>query len=284
MKTGIVFEGGANRTVFSVGVMDALMERGISTDYLNGSSAGIAYGINLASKQKGRVLKLMENYVADKRYMGPRHMFNRKNKSYFNLDFIYREIPNKLLPFDFEEYKKYPSIPEAAVTNVITGKTEYLPVSPEDKDFMVLRASCALPLIFPIIHIQEVPYMDGGLSDPVPVKRAFEMGCEKVIVVLTRERGYKKGQEGFGNILKMRYGAYPEMLKVLDNRPEIYNDQRKEIFQMEEEGKIFLISPESTKGFSRIEKNITVLYDLYHDGFSKMKSRMRELEEYLEKE
>ena len=283
MKTGIVFEGGANRTVFSMGVADALLEADIKTDYLVGSSAGIAYGVNFASKQKGRVLQIFRQYVKDKRYMGARHMLNRKNKCYFNLDFTYREIPNELVPFDFEEYKKYPSTPEAAVANMLTGETDYIPVDANDKEFNALRASCALPLLFPIIYVDGIPYMDGGLSDPVPYNRAFSKGCDKLIVVLTREKGYHKGPEGMQWLLKHKYSEYPNFLKVIENRPEVYNNQRKELLKLEKEGKVFLIMPESTKDFSRTEKNMDVLQAMYDDGYNKMKSRVEELKEFLDK-
>lgn len=283
MKTGIVFEGGANRTIFSMGVADALLEADIKTEYLVGSSAGIAYGVNFASKQHGRVLEIFEKYVNDKRYMGARHMLNRKNKCYFNLDFTYREIPNQLIPFDYEEYKKYPCVPEAAVTNMRTGTTDYITVDYNDNEFNALRASCALPILFPIIYINEIPYMDGGLSDPVPFKRAFEQGCDKLIVVLTREKGYRKGPEGMQRILKHKYSDYPEFLDVIKNRPEIYNEQRKELFKLEKQGKIFLIMPETTKNFSRTEKNLETLKNMYSDGYNKMKSRTEELKEFLDK-
>ncbi len=281
MKTGIVFEGGANRTIFSMGVADALLEEDIKTDFLIGSSAGIAYGVNFASRQKGRTLQIMTNYLNDKRYMGVKHLIDRKNKSYFNLDFTYREIPENLIPFNYEEYKRYPQTPEAAVTNMLTGKTDYIPVDDEKEDFKSLQASCALPLLFPIIKVNDTPYMDGGLSDPIPYKRAFEAGCEKLIVVLTRERNYKKGPESLKWLLKLKYSDYPKFLEVMNNRPDVYNTQKRELFDLEKKGKVFLIMPETTKDFSRLEKNIDNINNMYKDGYLKMKNRSEELKEFL---
>ena len=281
MKTGIVFEGGANRTVFSLGVMDALLEEGIKTDYMAGSSAGIAYGVNFASAQKGRGIEIFDKYVNDKRYMGARHILNRENKCYFNLDFTYREVPNELVHFDFEKYKEYPNVPEASATNMITGKADYLKVDAADRNFMALRATCALPFLFPIIYINGVPYMDGGLSDPVPYKRAIEMGCDKLILVLTRERGYKKGPEKLQWLLKFLYNDYPEFIEVVKRRADVYNNQRKEILKLEKQGKVFVIMPESSKDFSRTEKNLDKIHKMYDDGYNKMQNRIEELKNYL---
>lgn len=281
MKTGIVFEGGANRTVFSLGVMDALLEEGIKTDYMAGSSAGIAYGVNFASAQKGRGIEIFDKYVNDKRYMGARHMLNRHNRCYFNLDFTYREVPNELVYFDFDKYGEYPQVPEASATNMITGKADYLKVDSSDRKFMALRATCALPFLFPIIKINGVPYMDGGLSDPVPYKRAIEMGCDKLILVLTRERGYKKGPEKLQWLLKILYNDYPEFIGVIKRRADLYNLQRKEILKLEKQGKVFVIMPESSKNFSRTEKNLEKIHKMYDDGYNKMINRMEELKKYL---
>lgn len=128
MKLGMVFEGGANRTVFSCGVMDAFLKERLMPDYLIGVSAGIAYGVSYLSGQKGRNIEVVENYIADKRYMGMRHLFNRNEKAYFNTKFVFEEVPNELIPFDYDAFAAYPGKVEAAVTNIHTGKAEYVEV------------------------------------------------------------------------------------------------------------------------------------------------------------
>ena len=148
MKLGMVFEGGANRTVFSCGVMDAFLEEGLMPDYLIGVSAGIAYGVSYLSGQKGRNIEVVENYIADKRYMGMRHLFNRNEKAYFNTKFVFEEVPNELIPFDYDAFAAYPGKVEAAVTNIHTGKAEYVEV-PRGRDMRdTLVASCSLPILF----------------------------------------------------------------------------------------------------------------------------------------
>ena len=125
----MVFEGGASRTAFSCGVMDAFLEEDLMPDYMIGVSAGIAFGVSYLSKQKGRNLKLLEEYMGDKRYMGMKYLFDRRKKTYYNIDFVFDEVPNKLLPFDYDTFAAYKGIVEAGVTNIHTGKAV-----PEQRD------------------------------------------------------------------------------------------------------------------------------------------------------
>ena len=190
MKTGIVLEGGAVRTIFSTGVCDALLTRDLLPDYVIGVSAGIAYGVSYVSKQSRRNLDIMVNYINDKRYMGFGNLLRRDNRAYFGLDFVFGTIPNELIPFDYDTFAAYPGEVEAVVTNMDTGKAEYFPVERRDDRFKLLQATCALPFLFPVFDIQGKPCMDGGAADAIPYERALERGCERVIVVLTRERSY----------------------------------------------------------------------------------------------
>ena len=193
MKTGLVLEGGALRTIFSSGVCDAFLDLGLPMpDYTIGVSAGIAYGVSYLSRQSRRNLKLVTTYANDHRYMSWRNMLNPKNRSYFGLKFSYETIPNELLPFDYDAFEAYPGTVEAVVTNLNTGKADYLPVPRRDDHNLLLQATCAIPMMFPVIEIDGQPYLDGGCADAIPWKRAFEVGCDRVVVVLTRERDYRK--------------------------------------------------------------------------------------------
>ena len=165
MKLGLVLEGGASRTYFSVGAMDALMEENIFADYVIGASAGIANGVSYVSRQKERSLEIGMKYFPDKRYMGPRHLLNRSNKSYYNIQFVFDDMPNVHLPFDYDTYQKYSKNVYAAVTNLNTGKTEYLNIPGDDKSWAVLIATCALPILFQPVKIGNNLYMDGGITD-----------------------------------------------------------------------------------------------------------------------
>ena len=175
MKTGLVLEGGALRTIFSSGACDALLDGELMPDYVVGVSAGIAYGVSYISRQKRRNLHILTNYANDKRYMGPKNLLEPDNRCYFGLKFTYETIPNELIPFDYETFAAYPGQVEAVVTNLDTGCPEYLPVPRRDEKFLVLQATCAMPLLFPIFYLDNRPYLDGGASDAIPYDRAFRM-------------------------------------------------------------------------------------------------------------
>ena len=241
MKTGIVLEGGAVRTIFSTGVCDALLTRDLLPDYVIGVSAGIAYGVSYVSKQSRRNLDIMVSYINDKRYMGFGNLLRRDNRAYFGLDFVFGTIPNELIPFDYDTFAAYPGEVEAVVTNMDTGKAEYFPVERRDDRFKLLQATCALPFLFPVFDIQGKPCMDGGAADAIPYERALERGCERVIVVLTRER----------------------------------------LFQLEREGRALLFAPHSTEGFHRTEKDVEKIRALWKDGYDEGMERLDEVQAFL---
>lgn len=269
MKTGIVFEGGAFRTIFSCGVMDAFLEKDIMPDYMIGVSAGAAYGVSYAAKQKGRNLKILLDYRDDKRYLSVHNMINRKNKSVYGLEFSYETIPNELVPFDYDAFHAWNGEFYAVVTNVLTGKAEYMRFTGEDRKNTLLKATCALPVLFPYIYMNGTPYLDGGLSDSIPYERAFADGCDRVVVVLTREKGYKKETTASTKTLARAYLKYPELSKDLLKRAGRYNRCLKKLEKLEKEEKVIVIRPESTDGFSRLEKDKNKIMNLYDDGYTK---------------
>ncbi len=269
MKTGIVFEGGAFRTIFSCGVMDAFIENNIYPDYVIGTSAGAAYSPSYISRQKGRNLKIITEYANDKRYMGMNNLIDKKNRSLYGLEFAYETIPNELVPFDYDTFEKWDGEFYAVCTNVLTGKAEYFPYDGKDRTNLVLKATCALPKLFPYIYINDTPYLDGGLSDSIPYEKAFADGCDRVVVVLTREAGYKKTTSSSTKIMARTYLNYPELAKDLVHRAGRYNRCLRKLEHLEKQGKIIVIRPTSTKGFSRLEKNIDKINALYNDGYNK---------------
>lgn len=282
MKLGITMEGGASRTVFSCGVTDAFLEEDIMPDYFVGVSAGIAYGVSYLSRQKGRNLTIIQKYMNDKRYMGVRHLL--KNRNFYNIPFVFEEIPNKLESFDFEAFEAYPGKVEACVTNIHSGKAEYLEVPRKDEKFEVLVASCALPILFQPVKVGRHYYLDGGISDSIPYKHAMEEGCDKNIVILTRERSYVKKQERAGGISMKLYKKYPNIVEDLRTRPERYNACMKELAEREEAGEVFVIAPENTYGIGRTESNPDKLTMLYEEGYRQAKSQMADLKRYLGRE
>ena len=281
MKTGIVLEGGAIRTIFSTGVCDALLTRGLMTDYVIGVSAGIAYGVSYVSKQSRRNLDIMVRYINDKRYMGWENLLRRGNHAYFGLDFVFETIPKQLVPFDYDTFAAYPGEVEAVVTNMDTGRPEYFPVERGDDRLKLLQATCALPFLFPVYTIQGRPYMDGGASDAIPFERAFAKGCDRLIIVLTRERGYVRRPEKLQHLIDLAYHKYPGFCEAMRHRADTYNKVRGRLFQLEREGKVLLFAPKSTVGFHRTERDIDKIKALWQDGYDQGIARLDEAETFL---
>ena len=277
MKTGIVLEGGALRTIFSSGVCDALVEADLLPDYVVGVSAGIAYGVGYVSRQPRRNLEILLKYANDKRYMSKRNLFKPSNRCYFGLKSTYEEIPNRLVPFDYETFAAFPGEVEAVVTNLETGGPEYIPVPRRDDQFQVLQATCAMPLLFPIYHINGIPCLDGGSSDGIPYGRAVQKGCDRIVVVLTRERDYRRTPEQYQALVDLRYRRYPNFRATMHSRAERYNACREELFRLEKEGKVILLAPKSTRGFSRIEKDVDKIKALWQDGYDLGRARAEEI-------
>lgn len=283
MKTGLVLEGGALRTIFSAGVCDGLLAGGVMTDYLIGVSAGIAYGVSYISRQQGRNLEVATRFAPDRRYMGIGNLLRRDNRSYFGLDFTFRRIPEELVPFDYETFAAYPGQIEAVVTNLNTGKADYLQVARDAKgSSLVLQASCALPMMFPVFHINEQPYLDGGAADAIPFERALEQGCDRVIVVLTRSRDFVRKPDSALRLVERKYREWPNFCQTMRERAKHYNECRERLFQLEREGKVLVIAPETTHGVSRTERNVEKLRLLWADGFRQATDRMEEIRAYLD--
>ncbi len=287
MKLGLVLEGGASRSLFSCGVMDALLEEEIFADYVIGVSAGIAYGTSYVSRQIGRNLELSVGYMHDKRYMGTKHLFNTKNRSYYNKEFAFHKIPEEIVPFDFDAFAKNNKgrTAIAVLTNLYTGKPEYheLPSDDWNRHIDLIWASCSLPIIFQPEEIDGQLYMDGGISDPIPFRRAIEDGCDKIITVLTRERSYSKSSAMSETLASRIYSKYPQFSKTLLARHENYNNSRKELFELSDKGEVFVITPTDTAGFSRTERQPEKLQEMFDDGYNIAKKVMPQLKEYINK-
>lgn len=281
MKLGIVFEGGASRTVFSAGVGDVFLDEGIVPDYFVGVSAGIAFGISYLSGQKGRNLRIATEYMNRKEYQGMRHLFNPEKKCFYNVEYAFDKVPNQLLPFDYEAFAGYKGKVVATVTNIHTGRPEYLEVSSEDKHFKAVLASCALPVFFKPVKVGNHYYLDGGLTDSLPYEQAFKEGCDKVIVVMTRQRGYVKKPEPASVVSSALYKDYPEIVRALKLRPQRYNASVQKLHQLEKEGKVFVIAPDNLHGVGRCTNDKVRLEALYREGYMEAREQMVALKKYL---
>ncbi len=280
MRTGLVLEGGALRAIFSSGVCDGLLEGKVMADYVIGVSAGIAYGVSYVSRQPRRNLEVVTRFAPDRRYMGLRNLADRDNRSYFGLEFGFSTIPNELVPFDYDTFAAFPGEVEAVVTNLNTGRADYLPVPRRDEESTVLQASCAMPLLFPIFEINGQPYLDGGVGDAIPWRRALGK-CDKVIVVLTRPRSYRRRPDRMMKLIRRRYREYPAFVAAMEHRAEVYNREREALFQAERKGKLLVIAPQSTLGVARTERDTEKLRLLWAEGYQSAVDRMEEIRDYL---
>ena len=281
MKVGLVLEGGALRTIFSTGVFDAMLEKDLMADYVVGVSAGIAYGVSYVSKQPRRNLEILTRFANDRRYMGLKNLIDRRNRSYFGLEFSYETIPNQLVPFDYDAFAAFPGKVEAVVTNLETGQAEYKEVPRRDEKFLLLQATCAMPLMFPIYWLDGEPYLDGGAAEAVPYRRAFEQGCDRVVVILTKPRSFVRKPEKLLPLIERRYRQYPNFCRTMAQRAERDNRSRQELFQLEREGKVLVIAPNSLHGVGRIEHNVDKLRLLWAEGYQQGMEEMERLRAFM---
>lgn len=279
MKTAIVAEGGASRAYYTVGIMDALTEFNIYPDYFIGVSAGIANGVSYISRQFGRNLEIAEKYCPQKEYMGISHLI--KDGNYYNIDYVFNTIPNKLLPFDYNTYYSFKGDIYCAVTNVKTGKCEYLRINNSSNNWKELVASCALPIMFKPVELNGNLYLDGGITNSIPYQKALNDGCDRVLVLLTRDRRYIKKTDLPTRAASFAYKKYPEFSKALLNRADMYNNQRKDLFKLEKQGKVKIICPDDTSSWKRISKDARYTKNIYNIGYNYTKNHIDEIKDYF---
>lgn len=281
-KATIVLEGGATRGVFTAGALDFLMEKDIYMSHVIGVSAGSCNAVDYVSRQPGRTRDCMiptdkgSNY-----YYGIRKLI--REKSVMNMDLIFDKFPNEILPFDYETYFNSETECEIVTTNCITGKAEYMKERKEKERLMkICRASCSMPLATPIVNVEEVPYLDGGLADSVPILRAQKLGNEKIVVILTRNAGYRKKviSKGMANIYRRAYQSYPNLVRTILRRSFHYNKTMNYLEQLEREKKIFVLRP-AVKPVARLERNKDTLLAFYQHGYDLMEENLENMMEYL---
>ncbi len=278
MKIGIVLEGGGMRGIYTVGVLDCLMEENFRADYVIGVSAGACNGASYVSRQKGRAFRTNTEYICDSRYLSIGNFI--KTKSLFGMDFLFDEIPNRLIPMDYTTFYNDPCEFVIGVTDVVTGSPKYFNKDSLDSKNMILRASSSIPVFAPIVEFKGGKYLDGGTTDSIPVKQALLDGCDKVIVVLTRERGYQKQPEKFKRIYRKIYKNYPKMVEALDNRHIQYNETLSFLSRLEKDGKAFVIAPEAPLSISRFEKNPERLKAVWEQGFNQTKQQIEAIRQF----
>ena len=275
---GLVLEGGTLRPIFSCGVMDALLDNDIMFPYIIGVSAGITDAFSYVSKQKERNLKVLEKYRHDKRYIGWGNF--RKYKSLFGLDFVYDVVPNSLEVFDWDTFRQYNGRILVGVTNARTGHIEYMDGMQLDNKYTMLRATCAIPLLFPPIIINGTPYFDGGLTAPIPIKQSIMDGNKKNLIILTRTRDYRKELKK-SNIIAAETleKKYPRIKNILLKRHIRYNKTVEFVNRLEKEGKALVLRPDYP--LDSLEKDVEVLRQTNQMGYDMAMKRMDEIASIL---
>ena len=277
---GLVVEGGGTRGIYAAGVMDFFIDENIYFSNCYGVSAGSCHCCSYLSGQKGRAKDVFVEYINDNRYASFRNLI--KTGDYFGKDFSLKTIPDELLPYDYEAYENQNSNFYAVATNVETGKAEYLKLEDMHRDIDYVWASSSLPLMSRIVEIGDKKYLDGGVADSIPVLKSIEDGNKKTVLILTREKEYRKEPNKLISVIRMKYKAYPNFVKAMEERHIVYNQTLDKINELENEGKIFVFRPKTHVSVGRIEKNKEVLMALYQQGYDDAKELHGKLMEYLE--
>lgn len=281
MKVGLVLEGGAMRGMWTCGVLDAFLDNGIKVDGMIGTSAGGLFGVNYVSEQRGRGIRYNKKYCRDYRYMSLLSFILTGNV--INKKFAFYKVSEKLDPFDNKKFKKKNMDYYVTATNINSGKAEYFKIEDPIAQMEELRATSAIPLVSKFVEIDGEKYLDGGVSDSIPVKKMLELGYDKIIVVLTQPSGYKKRQISTKKqrLIKLFYGKYPNLIKAMMTRYNDYNETILYLKKLEKEGKIIVIRPSSKLDIKVIERDPKVLERIYQMGISDCEASIKALKKFI---
>ena len=264
-QSGLVLEGGGMRGVFTCGVLDNFMDRGIRFPYTIGVSAGACNGLSYMSGQRGRAkfsnIDLLEKY----QYIGLKYLWKQHNIMDFRL--LFNDFPERILPYDYAAYARSEGRYEMVTTNCLTGEANYFEEKHDQTRIIdIVRASSSLPFVCPIAWVDGVPMLDGGIVDSIPLMRARQEGFVHNVVVLTRNRGYRKDIQGT-KVPPFIYRKYPLLREAINRRSVVYNEQLELVERMEDAGQITVIRPQRPIVVDRIERDIRKLTDLYEEGY-----------------
>lgn len=282
-RAGLVLEGGGMKGIYTAGVLDFFLDKGLEFSNVYGVSAGACHMCSYLSKQRGRARDVSIDYLDTKRYCSVESLIFTGDL--FNVDMCYHTIPDYLYPFDHEIFSKYEGKAYCVVTNLATGQPEYMRFRDMSKDIKKLQASASLPLVARTVMIDGKPYLDGGISDAIPIRKAVTDGNRKNVVVMTKEVGYRRKPVDAAQLalINARYMKYPKVGELMAERHVVYNECLDYIERLRRKGQIFVIQPQRTSGVGRIEKDKRKMKALYKEGYADAESCYEELMKYLEK-
>lgn len=281
-QAGLVLEGGGLKGVYTAGVLDFFLDKGLEFSGIYGVSAGACNMCSYLSKQRGRSRDVNIDYLDSRRYCSAESLL--LTGDLFNVDICYHLIPDYLYPFDYDTFDKYTGKAYSVVTDIVTGRPEYLRIRDLRKDMDKIRASASLPLVARTVKIDGKFYLDGGLSDSIPLRKSVVDGNRKNVVVMTKETGYIKEPAGTVNLamLKARYFRYPKVYELIKKRHLVYNACVNYIEEQQAKGEVFVIRPKKKSNVGRIEKDKEKLIAFYEAGYQDAKDSYEDLIRYLE--
>ena len=279
---GLVLEGGGMRTTYTGGVLDAFMDAGVDLGYVVGVSAGANAGSHYVASQRERSHRTFVDLVADPRYAGWRNV--ARERSWFGMDFIFRTLPDELAPFEYERFRTSARTLVTAVTDCASGAARYYAQHDRDPRWYVqtlLRATCSLPILSPPVLVDGRLCVDGGVSDSIPVRRAVDDGNPRVVVVLTRNAGYRKPPPSYPGLSRVLLARHPAVYRAMLRRPAVYNASLDLVERMERAGSAFVLRPVRPLVVGRMERDLGRLEALYRQGYDEAMARMAGLEAWL---
>ncbi len=279
-QMGLVLEGGGLKGVYTSGVLDFFLEKGIEFSSCYGVSAGACNLCSYLSKQKGRAYHVNVDYLDDRNYCSIYSLL--KTGDLFGVEMCYHKIPEELYPYDYDTFNRYQGNFYSVVTNIESGQPEYIPVKDMKEEIDVVRASASLPLVSRNVSWKNRLYLDGGISDAIPLKRSMEDGNRKNVVVMTKETGYRRKPSSALSLIRLRYKKYPEVYRLMKNRHIAYNATLDFIDEQVKAGNVFLIRPRQKSDVGRIEKNREKLKALYEEGYREASECCEDLIKFLE--
>lgn len=279
-QAGLILEGGGMTGIYSAGVLDFFLDKGIEFSSCYGVSAGACNMCSYLSKQKKRAFDVIVDYLNDKHYCSPYSLLTTGDL--FGVDMCYHKIPEELNPYDYETFKKYQGKAYAVVTNIVTGKPEYIRIKDMKADIDAVRASASLPLVSRNVKYNGNYYLDGGISDSIPIKRSILGGNQKNVVIMTKEEGYTRKPSTTLAAVRVRYIKYPQVYQLMKNRHLMYNNTLSYLEEQVGNGNAFVIRPRLKSNVGRIEKDRSRLQALYNAGYRETEAKYDRLMEYLE--
>jgi len=279
IEAGLVLEGGGMRGIYTAGVLDFFMDRNLYFRNIYGVSAGACHGCSYISKQRGRAYRISTDYLKDKRYCGVYSWVTTGD--FFGVKMCYDLIPNQLDVYDYITADSYEGSLYAVATDCETGEAVYLKVGGDTKDIIAVRASSSLPLLSKKVEINGRYYLDGGVSDSIPIRKSVADGNAKTVVVLTQGKDYRKEANRLLPIIRRWYKNYPAFVQAMTNRHVQYNETLDCIQSEARAGNIFVLRPSVQPDIGRIEKDLNKLRRLYDLGYQDAADQFDALNSYL---